>query len=59
MELNDYDAALEVLEPFFEEVKSPVHIKHLEADPDMDGVRGDARFKAMLAAAKKRLGISV
>ena len=58
MELNDYDAALEVLEPFFEEVKSPVHIKHLEADPDMDGVRGDARFKAMLAAAKKRLGIS-
>jgi adenylate cyclase len=57
MELNDYDAALEVLEPFFEEVKSPVHIKHLEADPDMGSVRDYPRFKKMLAAAKERLGI--
>jgi adenylate cyclase len=57
MELDDPDGAFDVLEPFFEEVKSPIHVKHLEADPDMDGIREKPRFKAMLAAAKQRLGM--
>lgn len=57
MELNDADAALDVLEPFFDEVKSPIHVKHLEADPDMESVRDHPRFKNMLAAAKQRMGI--
>ena len=38
---------------------SPIHLtKHLEADPDMDLLRDHPRFKKMLAAAKKRLGIT-
>ena len=57
MELHDADAALDVLEPFFEEVKSPIHVKHLMADPDMDSVREHPRFKAMLADAKQRIGM--
>jgi len=55
--LHDADAALDVLEPFFEEVKSPIHVKHLMADPDLDSVRDHPRFKAMLAAAKQRIGM--
>ena len=57
MELHDTDAALDVLEPFFEEVKSPIHVKHLTADPDMDSVRELPRFQMMLAAAKQRIGM--
>jgi adenylate cyclase len=58
MELNDVDGALDVLELFFERVASPIHVKHLEADPDLDALRGQQRFQAMLAAAKQRLGIA-
>ena len=57
MELDDTGAALDVLEPFFDEVKSPIHVKHLQADPDLDGIRELPRFKAMLAAATKRIGM--
>jgi adenylate cyclase len=57
MELDDKDAALDVLGPFFEEVKSPIHVKHLEADPDLDQIRGDPRFKDMLTVAKQRIGM--
>jgi len=57
MELHDADAALDVLEPFFEEVKSPIHVKHLMADPDLESVRDHPRFKAMLAAARQRIGM--
>jgi adenylate cyclase len=55
MELKDPEAALDMLEPFFEEVKSPIHVKHIEADPDMEQVRDHPRFKAMLTSAKDRL----
>ncbi len=58
MELHDYDAALEVLEQFFDEVKSPIHVKHIGADPDMDPIREDSRFKDMLESAKQRLGLA-
>ena len=57
MELDDKDAALDVLGPFFEEVKSPIHVKHLEADPDLNPVRDLPRFKDMLAVAKQRIGM--
>ena len=57
MELHDLDAALDVLEPFFEEVKSPIHVKHLTADPDLNSIRDLPRFKTMLAAAKQRIGM--
>ena len=56
-ELGDPEAAVDTLQLFFEKVNSPMHIRHLEVDPDMNPIRDDARFKDMLATAKKRLGM--
>ena len=53
--LNDPDRALEVLKPYFETTLSATHIRHAEVDPDLNPLRGDPRFKRMLAAAKERL----
>ena len=55
--LDDPAEALTMLQPFFEKVTSTTWIWHAEADPDLDIIRGDRRFKEMLAAAKKRLGM--
>jgi adenylate cyclase len=57
-DLNDSEGALDVLEPYFARVESPAHIKHLECDPDFDSIRDHARFRSMLASAKRRLEIS-
>ena len=51
--MDDREAALEVLGPYFDRVDSKMQLRHLEADPDFDPIRDDARFKEMLAAAKK------
>jgi adenylate cyclase len=56
-DLDDPDAALEMLGPYFERITSSTFIRHLEADPDLDPIRDNSRFKEMLATAKKRLGI--
>jgi adenylate cyclase len=56
--LKDRERALEVLGPYFERTVSPTQITHLEADPDLDTVRDDPRFKDMLVGAKQRLGIA-
>jgi hypothetical protein len=56
-ELGDQAGAIETMQPFFEKVNSPMHIRHLEVDPDLDSIRDDPRFKTMLAATKKRLGM--
>ncbi len=56
-ELGDPEAAMETLQLFFEKVNSPMHIRHLEVDPDLDDIRADPRFVAMLADAKQRLGM--
>ena len=58
MELKEPEMALDVLELFFERVGSPIHVKHLEADPDLDTIRDHERFRTMLAGAKQRLGIA-
>jgi adenylate cyclase len=50
--------ALDALQPFFERVKTAQNIRHLEADPDLDALRADPRFKDMLASAKQRLGMA-
>ena len=57
-DLNDTDAALEMLEPYFERITSSTFIRHLEADPDLDPIRSNARFTEMLAGAKQRLGLA-
>jgi adenylate cyclase len=52
--LKDVDGALELLDPFFETV-AVGFLNHSKADPDLDPLRDDPRFKAMVAAAEKRL----
>jgi adenylate cyclase len=52
--LNDADAALEMLEPVL--VQDPGHnVRTARTDPDLDELRDDPRFQAMLAAAEARL----
>jgi len=54
--MNDPDAALDVLEPFYASVPSMAHIKHGDVDPDLDPLRDIPRFEKMVADAKSRLG---
>jgi adenylate cyclase len=54
----DLDGALDLLEQYFERLESPGNILHAEIDPDMDPIRDNPRFKAMIAGAKKRLGVA-
>ena len=56
---GDTEEALTTLEPFFEGVTSTTWIWHAEADPDLEPIRDEPRFKEMLAAAKQRLGMQV
>ena len=52
--LKDKDAALEMLGPIFERM-GPGLINHAKIDPDLNSIRDDPRFKAMLAAAEARV----
>ena len=53
-QLNDKEAALEMLGPTFEKMGTSL-INHAKVDPDLDGIRDDPRFKAMVAAAEARV----
>lgn len=57
-QLKDDEAAMDVLEPFFDQVNTASQLKHVEVDPDLERVRDKPRFNAMLAKAKQRLGLS-
>lgn len=57
-DIGAVDEAVETFQPFFEKLQSPMHLRHLEVDPDIDPIRDDPRFKEMLAAAKERLGLA-
>jgi adenylate cyclase len=52
--LKESEAALELLGPVFETM-AIAWLNHAKADPDLDPLRNDPRFKAMVAAAEKRL----
>ena len=52
--LNEKEAALEMLGPSFEKMGAGL-VNHAKIDPDMNPLRDDPRFKAMLAAAEKRV----
>jgi adenylate cyclase len=61
--LNDKDGALAILGPFFRSI-SASFLSYARADPDLESLRGDPRFQAMVAAAEARLaaaqdGVSV
>jgi adenylate cyclase len=52
--LKESDAALKLLSPVFETLAIGF-LNHAKADPDLDPLRDDPRFKAMVAAAETRL----
>ena len=54
--LKEYDAALELLEPVFATMATGF-LNHAKADPDLDPLRADPRFAAMLSAAERRLAV--
>lgn len=57
VDLHDYDAALDLLEPVFGRMR--IEVMHwVKTDPDLDAIREHPRFKAMLAAAEGRLAHS-
>jgi adenylate cyclase len=57
-EIGAIEEAVETLQPFFDKVQSPMHIRHLEVDPDLDPIRDHLRVREMLASAKERLGMT-
>jgi adenylate cyclase len=53
-QLNDPDAAIEVLRPLFQTISLGL-LNHAKADPDLDSIRDDPRLKQMMAEAEARL----
>lgn len=53
-QLKETQAALELLEPIFENVSLGL-LNHAKADPDLDSLRNDPKFAAMVKAADARL----
>ena len=53
---KDVDAALDLLGPFFEATERGF-VTYAKVDPDLDCLRIDPRFQAMMAAAEARLAL--
>ena len=52
--LQDKEAALEMLGPLFETIND-TFLPYAKADPDLEVLRDDPRFQAMVSAAELRL----
>jgi adenylate cyclase len=57
LKLGDANEAIDALRPYFESATGASQISHAEADPDLDPLRDDPKFKEMLSTAKKRIGM--
>jgi adenylate cyclase len=55
LDFKEPDLALELIEPFLA-TTSIDFLNHVKVDPDLEPLRADPRFKAMIAAADARLG---
>jgi len=54
LDLNDVNAAIGLLTPYFH-TATIGEVAHAEVDPDLEPLRGDGRFQALIADAKRRL----
>jgi adenylate cyclase len=54
LNLNDVDAAVDLLRPYMSRANS-AQMRHVAADADLDSLRDDPRFQAMLAEAQARI----
>jgi len=52
--MNDHDTAIELLRPYMTHANAG-QMLHLAADPDLDPVREDPRFQALIAEAQARI----
>ena len=55
-QLNDPDAAIEMLRPLFQAISLGL-LNHAKADPDLDSIRDDPRLMQMMAGAETRLAV--
>jgi adenylate cyclase len=53
--LQESEAALDLLGPYFAQVTVINDVPHPKIDPDLEALRDDPRFLAMIAAAEARL----
>ena len=58
LELDDHDRALDLVEESLTHLGVD-HIRHANADPDLDSIRDHPRFARMIEDAKRRLGVTV
>jgi adenylate cyclase len=54
---QDYDGALSLLERRFATI-TPTLLRGMFTDPDLDGLRTNPRFKAMMKEAQERLHVA-
>lgn len=55
--VDDFEGAIDMFEPIFAECGSTM-INIAESDVDLDAIRNDPRFEAMMSQAKSRLGLA-
>jgi adenylate cyclase len=54
MELDDHQRALDLVEDSLAHLGRD-HVRHVQADPDLEALRDNPRFTTMIAASKARL----